>query len=254
MRAVGLCAAWLAVAAAPAVLAGQSTGRSDAAAVPPRVVETTLELPDGSTIRYGIALPDGYDGPGRDARPLVLALHPGGRGEYYGSSFMTSIVEPGLRSWGAVIIAPDVPDRSWAAPRAERAVLALVEHVLDEHSIDRGRVLVTGFSMGGRGAWYFAARHPELFTGTIVMAGSPGEEVDRLTSTPIYLIHSPDDEVVPFEPVVEAYRTLAARGHPVEMRVLPGAGHYMMGAYVPALRFAGAWMLERWLQTEPPLP
>ena len=254
MRVVRLWAVWLAVASAPTAMAGQSTGRSAAAAVPPRVVETTLELPGGSTLRYGIALPDGYDASANDPRPLVLALHPGGRAEYYGSSFMTSIVEPGLRSWGAVIIAPDVPDRSWATPRAERAVLALVEHVLAEHSIDRSRVLVTGFSMGGRGAWYLAARHAELFTGMIVMAASPGEEVDRLTSTPLYLIHSPDDQVVPFEPVVEAYRTLAASGHPIEMRVLPGAGHYMMGAYVPALRLAGAWMLERWLQTEPTLP
>ena len=32
----------------------------------------------------------------------------------------------------------------------------------------------------------------------------------------------------------------------VELRVLPGRTHYQMAAYVPALRVAGDWMLERW--------
>ncbi|MDH3208127.1 MAG: dienelactone hydrolase family protein, partial [Gemmatimonadota bacterium] len=155
--------------------------------------------------------------------------------------------EPALRSWGAVMIAPDVQDRSWATPRSQSALLALVEHVLGEHVIDRDRVLVTGFSMGGRGTWYMAARNADVFTGAIVMAGSPGDsDIDGMAATPLYLIHSPDDEVVPFGPVEEAYVERVERGHPIELRVLPGRSHYMMGAYVPALRVAGDWMLARW--------
>jgi predicted peptidase len=221
-------------------------GASAQDAAPPRVSDTTLTLPDGSIIRYGISVPDGDAAVGRP-RPLVLALHPGGRSAYYGSSFMQSIVEPALRSWGAVIVAPDVPDRSWATTRSEAALLALIEHVSGEHAIDRDRVLVTGFSMGGRGTWHMAARHPGVFTGAIVMAGTPGaSDIEGIVSMPVYLIHSPDDGVVPFAPVEEAYLTLAARGHAVEMSVLPGIDHYMMGAYVPALRAAGSWMLARW--------
>jgi predicted peptidase len=41
--------------------------------------------------------------------------------------------------------------------------------------VDRARVLITGFSMGGRGTWYMAARHADLLTGVIVMATEPGE-------------------------------------------------------------------------------
>jgi predicted peptidase len=213
---------------------------------PPTVEETSLDLGDGAVMRYGIALPAGYDEAATGPRPLVVALHPGGRSPYYGSDFMQGIVEPALRTWGAVIVAPDVPDRSWATPRSERAVLALVEHVMAQRAIDRTRVLVTGFSMGGRGTWYMAARHADVFTGAIVMAGSPDEREIADVRIPIFLIHSPDDEVVPFGPAEDAYTALAARGHPVEMRVLPGASHYMMGAYVPVLRVAGRWMLERW--------
>jgi predicted peptidase len=215
------------------------------APAPPQITETALELSDGSVLRYAISLP-GVPDSAAQGRPLVLVLHPGGRAEYYGSSFMQSIVEPGLRSWGAVMVAPDVPDRSWSTVRSEMAVLALIEHVLAQHAIDRDRIVVTGYSMGGGGTWYMAARHADVFDGAIVMAGSPrGTEVTSVT-VPIYLIHSPDDEVVPFAGAEAAYEALSARGQRVELRVLPGRTHYQMAAYVPALRVAGDWMLERW--------
>ena len=237
---VFVCALWAALALGGGRVAGQ-------AGAPAPVVETTLQLSDGTLLRYGITAPATTDGGA--LRPLVLVLHPGDRGEYYGSSFMQSIVEPALRSWGAVMVAPDVPDRSWATARSEGAVLTLIEHVRSRYSIDPARILVTGFSMGGGGTWYMAARHPDLFTGAIAMAGSPRQvDLDALTM-PVYVIHSPDDEVVPFAGAEEAYRALSARGHPVELRVLPGLSHYMMGAYVPALRLAGGWMVERWVES-----
>jgi len=228
------------------VLVAVAVGNAAAQAAPAQVVEqTTFTLSDGSSMRYGIALPVGYERTG-PPRPLVLALHPGGRDVYYGASFMRGIVEPALRSWGAVMVAPDVPDRSWSTALSDRAVLELLEHVMAEYPIDRTRVLVTGFSMGGGGTWYMASRHPELFTGAIVMAGSAGQEAIATLRIPIYLIHSPDDDTVPFAQAEAAYRALAARGHTVEMRVLPGVSHYMMAAYTPPLRLAGNWMLERW--------
>jgi predicted peptidase len=233
-----------AVLAAQPGLAAQSAAST---AGPPQVTETTFEFDGGATVRYAISLPAGYVNAAADPRPLVVALHPGGSYAYYGSEFMRSIVEPGLRAWGAVMVAPDVPDGSWATARSARAVLALVEQVAAQHAIDRSRVLVTGFSMGGRGTWYMAARHPEVFTGAIAMAGSPGRmDVEQLAGTPLYLINSSTDEVVPFEGAEEAYRALAQRNHPIELRVLQGVSHYSMGAYIPALRLAGQWMQERW--------
>jgi len=241
---------WIGIALGAATLVGRGhvAGQASTGAPgPPRVIETTLDIGAGPVLRYAISLPDGYDGSASDPRPLVVALHPGGRSQYYGSSFMQSIVEPALRSWGAVMIAPDVPDGSWATSLSERAVLALVQSVLETHAIDRSRVLVTGYSMGGRGTWYMASRHPEVFRGAIAMAGSPGDtDLAALPPTPLYLINSPNDEVIPFEVAEQAYLALAERGHPIEMRVLPGISHYSMGAYVPALRLAGTWMTERW--------
>jgi predicted peptidase len=166
----------------------------------PRVTETVFDLEGGGEMRYAISVPAGYEASARNPRPLILALHPGGRSEYYGSWFMQSIVEPALRGWEAVIVAPDVPDERWATEQSERAVLSLLDDVLSRHSINRTRILITGFSMGGRGTWYLATRHPDLFTGAIVMATGPGEgTLESLAAMPLYIIHSPDDGVVPYE-------------------------------------------------------
>ncbi len=112
---------------------------------------------------------------------------------------------------------------------------------------DRTRVLVTGFSLGGRGTWFFATGHPELFTGAISIAGSPANEpLDALGDMPIAIIHSRADEVVPFGPAEAAAQALEAAKHPVRFTVLEGVGHFAMGGYVSALRDAGDWIVEQW--------
>lgn len=163
----------------------------------PSVLQRTFVTPDTGSILYGISVPAGYNS--RRPRPLVLALHPGGgRTPYYGLSFMHGIVSPALRDLDAIIVAPDCPARAWSDPVAEKAVMALLQKVLQDYAIDRRRILVTGFSLGGRGTWFMSSRHADFFTAAIPIAGSSAEEpVDRLGRIPTYVIHSRQDEVVP---------------------------------------------------------
>jgi predicted peptidase len=217
-----------------------------ATASPGRIRNRTLAVAKVGTITYGISEPGRPDA--ADPRPLILALHPGGdRVAYYGSRFMQQVVMPALGDMRAVMIAPDCPAPSWADPLADQAVLALIEKVRQEYNIDRRKILVTGFSMGGRGTWFMASRHPDLFTGAIVMAGPAGSEpLDRRGMIPTYVIHSKDDQVVPFGPAEQAARQLEAMGRPVKFEALAGLGHYDMGRYADALRRAGRWITEGW--------
>jgi predicted peptidase len=203
-------------------------------------------VPDFGPMRYAVTIPRGYNP--REARPLILALHPGGqRFPGYGGAFVQQVVAPGLSTLGAIIVAPDVPTRAWTDAIAERAVIALVRSVLNEYNIDRSRVLVAGFSLGGRGTWFLSSRHSDLFTGAIVMAGSPGDEpIDRLARIPTYVIHSRDDEVVPFEPTERAVAELTRLERPIAFEPLEGLTHYKMGGYVSSLRRGGEWMARRW--------
>ena len=123
----------------------------------PGLHNTTIDVEGVGTVSYGIWIPRDYD-PG-EPRPLVLALHPGGaRARYYGTLFLRRVVEPALADWGAIIVAPDAPARSWANASSERGVMALLGDVMERYAIDAERILVTGFSLGGRGTWYLS--HP----------------------------------------------------------------------------------------------
>jgi predicted peptidase len=213
---------------------------------PSRVQNKTIQAEGGATITYGISVPNDYRP--EQPRPLILALHPGGqRMSFYGSQFMRQIVLPALGDLRAIVVAPDCAARAWGDPTCDQAVMTLLRKVQDEYAIDKRRVLVVGFSMGGRGTWFMASHHPDLFTAAIPMAASTGDEPrDRLAKMPTYVIHSRADEVVPFEPAETNARELEKLGRTIRFEELQGVGHFAMGGYIDALRRAVRWVEERW--------
>jgi predicted peptidase len=212
----------------------------------PGMYEEVFRHADGSVLRYAISIPKGYD-PKRP-RPLTLALHYGGDvTPYYGKGLLQQLVEPGLRRLGAILVAPDCPSRGWDNPTSEGKVMALIQHVLENYAIDRDRILVTGYSLGGRGTWYMASRHADFFTAAIPMAGWPSDEmVEKLGNMPLCIIHSEDDEVVEMEPTRNAVETLEARGAPVELITLRGVTHYQVPGFTKSLEKAARWVEEQW--------
>ncbi len=211
----------------------------------PSFERRTFRMPDGSSVRYGLAVPGDY----RESkpRPLVVALHPGGGGTpFYGDEYMRGIFVPGLRELGAITIAPDVPARSWDAPQSEQAVLALVAAMRQEFAIDPRRIVVVGFSLGGSGAWYLSTHHPDLFSAAIVMAGRTDEPLASLAKVPTYVIHSRDDQVVPFDQAEQRAEALKKMGRRIQFEALSGVTHFEMGGYMTALRSGGRWVREQW--------
>jgi len=212
----------------------------------PGTYTMSFAVPDHGTMRYALTIPRGYNP--NVARPLILALHPGGQPfPGYGAQFAQQIVAPGLADLGAIIVAPDVPTRSWTDPIADRAVIGLIRSVMADFNIDPSRVLVAGFSLGGRGAWFHSSRHADVFTAAIVMAGSAADEpIDGLAKIPTYVIHSKNDEVVEFAPAERTVAALQKLGRPIAFAVLEDATHFNMGSYIDPLERGGQWVMERW--------
>jgi predicted peptidase len=205
-----------------------------------------MSLADGGELLYGLSVPDNYKA--SQPRALIVALHPGGaRMPYYGRAYARSIVEPAAAELGAIIVAPDCPSAAWTDEAADTAVMALVDRVTHDYTIDRRRILIVGFSMGGRGTWFMASHHPKLFTAAIPMAASTGSDpVESLATMPTYIIHSRRDQVVPFAPAERNAQELARLGRVVQFEALTEPTHFEMGAYVPALRRAMAWVNAQW--------
>ena len=203
------------------------------------------QVPAVGSLRYGISVPDGDT---RQPHPLVLALHPGGdRPAFYGSMYLARLFLPALQQLDAIIVAPDCPTRAWTDADAEQAVMALLQSVLNDYPIDRQRILVIGYSLGGRGTWFMAARHPDFFTAAIPIAGSTdGQPLERLGRIPTYVIHSRSDEVVPPGPDEHAVAELGKLGRPVVIDIVDGGGHFDTSSYMPALIRAVKWVDKRW--------
>jgi predicted peptidase len=208
-----------------------------------------LRLTDGTEMRYGISVPKAARA--NHPVPLVIALHYGWNGPrpsaYYGTEFMTLLIEPGLRKLGAIIAAPDCPGQNWTNPKSEEAVLELAADLQSRYPVDRSRIVITGFSLGGFGTWYMAARHPEIFSAAIPIAGRPQpESIEKIDRLPMFVIHSRKDAIVPIEPTSQAVEVLKKKGTPVEFLAVDGLGHYDTPSYVEYLQKTVPWLKRVW--------
>src|SRR5712671_836358 len=228
----------------PIGVAAQVAG--DPPALTPGLHILTLSRADEPAIRYAIYIPGNYS-PSAPA-PLILALHYGVRGgdaAGAGGDVVQILIGPALAELGAIIVAPDSVRGNWSSPENEKAVNALLDMVVAHYSIDKKKVAVTGYSMGGAGSWHFAEKFPERFSAAIPVAGRPPASASgwRL---PVLAIHSRDDQVAPFDPTEARIAELQKTGVNAKLIPLSGITHYEMDRFQDALRQAVPWLREIW--------
>ncbi|MDE3001502.1 MAG: prolyl oligopeptidase family serine peptidase [Gemmatimonadota bacterium] len=217
----------------------------DADAMPRSPGAYDRELSPGGQ-RYTLLIPSGYNA--RQPTPLVLSLHYGGSVlPYYGRPLLEVLVGPALEDIGAIIVAPEATVQGWDNEESEQQVLELIRSIKANYMIDEARTLVTGFSMGGRGTWYMAARHPDLFRAAIPISGRPEENATEVDwQVPLLVIHSVADEVIPFGPVESTVRALKGADVRIDLIVVQNVGHYDIQLYVEPLRAAVPWIRRAW--------
>lgn len=202
-------------------------------------------LPPGQR-RYTLALPEKDAGTG--LQPLVVVLHYGGHGSpYYGEMLLTDLVKPALSALPAFFVAPDCPARDWTQPASEQFVLELIDYLLQRYPIDPGRVLLTGYSMGGIGAWHLAGKYPQRFSAALIMAAAPPESVSPPDwQTPVYVFHGRADELFPVANTNRVVAQLEEQGVNVRYRLLERVTHYETHRYFEPLQAALPWLLQLW--------
>ena len=200
--------------------------------------------------RYTIAVPDGYTG--EEATPLVLVLHWGGVvTPFYGKSILVYLAEPALRELGAIVVAPDCQHGDWTNPQSESEIHALLEYLGDNYNVASGKTVLTGYSKGGMGTWYLAARNQDRFAAAIPMAGRPQPDSAKAHwEIPLYVIHSRRDEIMPFEQTTQVVEQLRERGVAVEFALLDGVTHYETDRFVVPLRATVPWIRNVWAEKE----
>lgn len=177
--------------------------------------------------------------------PLILALHFGGPvSDFYGQGVLDGMVRPALQELDAIIIAPDSVGGGWASKENQASVLALLDAVKSTYSIDQNKTLVTGYSMGGHGTWYFAAQHGDKFTAAIPIAGRPADATE--IKIPIRAINSTNDQVVRIGPAQKAIENLRKSNPNADIVVIENATHYQRQPFVEALQKLKPWIEDVW--------
>jgi polyhydroxybutyrate depolymerase len=156
---------------------------------------------------YRIAMPEGYDGT-TPVGALVWAHGYGGtaQGVMRNGSLRRMVSDAGL-----ALIAAQGVNGSWDLPYGPRtfdstgaAEFAYFDTILDDASkrftIDRSRVIASGFSAGGMMVWNLACSHPENYAGFVPMSGTfwlkPPETCVPPVSSIVH-IHGDADSTVP---------------------------------------------------------
>lgn len=134
-----------------------------------------------------------------------------------------------------------LPGHFWDAEE----VTHVIRELLGRYQVDRSRVYLVGYSMGGFGVWEAMASSPELFAGAVAIAGGGrAESAPPRAGCKILVVHSKDDPVVPAESSIKMVEAYQARGWDVEFRLLEDAGHGL-GDYVTPGSEPLEWLLSQ---------
>ena len=113
------------------------------------------------------------------------------------------------------------------------------------YAIDPKKVVVTGFSLGGEGAWFIGSRHQDLFTGAIPVA-APVAGGDVAWKIPVYVIHSDKDEIVSYDSAKKHADAVKGKGAKLEFKTVNGLSHYKTSAYGTHVGDAVKWLQAEW--------
>lgn len=106
--------------------------------------------------------------------PLLVFLH--GAGGEGGSIVQSTAVQQVGDRLGAILVAPTSnPECDWSATEDCMAqTVLLVQHLKRRYPVDDARVVLSGFSMGGRGSFSVGVAYPEPYCGLVPVAGTIG--------------------------------------------------------------------------------
>lgn len=129
-----------------------------------------------ATRNYRVYIPRGYK-PDKKY-PVVLYLHGGGEwgddnerqiGHGLGGVIQLFMWKQPERFGSFIAVFPQTKSY-WVGDEAEAAIKEL-DQIVGEFNGDAGRVYLTGFSLGGYGAWYLAAKYPKKFAAVAPVGG-----------------------------------------------------------------------------------
>ncbi len=215
--------------------------------IKPGINDFELEALNENRWFFRVIAPDNSD---TTPKPLFVDLHGASGGNPDAHKFTSCYIEPGLSSLNTYVIVPNGGTRLWHHPANQQLVLALTNWALKYWNVDPAKVVVTGYSNGGNGSWFFAETQSSLFSAAIPMASSYNT-LDtsgnaRKIDTPLYVIHGENDELFPLADTEAWVQATADVGTDVQLVVASGLTHTEPCSYVDYFKDAVTWVQTVW--------
>jgi poly(3-hydroxybutyrate) depolymerase len=196
---------------------------------------------DGQFLLY---LPRGFSQHPAVEYPLLIFLH--GSGE-------SGIDIDNVKKHGPPQFLDSRPDFPFivASPQAPypprgfdpEELTILLNQLLQRLPIDKDRVYLTGFSMGGYGTYSWASAHPETFAAIAPVSGAARpEDACNLRGVPIWAFHGAQDDTVKVEKDEAGVNAIKACGGDITFTVYPDVGHSSDRTYADPQLYQ--WLLE----------
>lgn len=172
------------------------------------------------TLKYRLMLPNDFSE--SKSYPLVLFMHGAGERGDDNEKQLTHGSELFIKnrdSFPAIVVFPQCPQEDyWAnaiidrntkpvsltfpkdiAPtKSLKLVMQLMDEMLSKSYVNKNQIYVGGLSMGGMGTFEILYRKPEMFAAAFAIcgAGNPESAENYAKTTPMWIFHGANDDVV----------------------------------------------------------
>jgi predicted esterase len=183
----------------------------------------------GTQVKYEYELraPRNYKSKPEHAWPLIVFLHGSGGGDdrswpntkWNDGPMPLARRDPHFPFIVVILRSPG----GWFPP----AVEDVVDEIESKYSIDKSRVYLTGFSMGGFGTWRTAYDQPERFAALVPVSAGAGERdlMPLIKEIPTWVFNGGDDGTTPPSQSRKAVEALKKVGGNVRYTEYAGQGH-----------------------------
>ena len=191
---------------------------------------------DNSIQPYSIALPPNYDP--EKKYPMLIWLH--GSGVDDRNSPLDHFSQGGL-----IALAPNGrgPTTAYCKNNSQVDIKEVIDEICNEFSVDRSKIILCGFSMGGYGVYRSHFETPEKYRALAVFSGHPNlpygdidflkeENAKIFKDKEIFVFHGDLDRNCPMERTLKMVEVLKSVGAKVEFHLEEGVGHSQPGATI----------------------
>jgi pimeloyl-ACP methyl ester carboxylesterase len=169
------------------------------AAEPPKYLKRQFAVEGGESLKYVVYVPADLDP--KKPVPLLIFLH--------GSSadcvtHERILKESNLQFWHGygrnvqreptILMAPVGGRGGWTSEARRKAVFGIIDGLIKEFPVNRQRIYLQGFSMGGAGSWDYLQQRPSFFAAANPQAlGGRKLDAAKVKNTPIWATVGADD-------------------------------------------------------------